>query len=90
MPDLLTEGPATERLLRGQFGMHRFEWPDEDGVEFHISHGDRIRLLRASGFEITDLVEIQAPPAVSTCDEYTSGERARRWPAEEVWRARKI
>jgi hypothetical protein len=46
--------------------MHRFEWPDEDGVEFHISHGDRVRLLRASGFEITDLVEIQAPPGAST------------------------
>ena len=90
VPDLLTEGPATERLLRGQFGMHRFEWPDEDGVEFHISHGDRVRLLRASGFEITDLVEIQAPPGASTCYEYMSREWARRWPAEEVWRARKI
>src|SRR3954454_15077169 len=26
-------------LLRDQFGMYRFEWPDELGVEFHVSHG---------------------------------------------------
>ena len=28
--------PATERLLRPQRGMHRFEWPDDPGVEFHL------------------------------------------------------
>ena len=36
------EAPAGERLLRPQFGMHRFEWPDDDSVEFHLSHGDMI------------------------------------------------
>ena len=90
VPDLLAEGPATERLLRGQFGMHRFEWPDDDSVEFHISHGDLIRLLRASGFEIIDLIEIQAPRGSSTRYQYMSSEWACRWPAEEVWKARKI
>ncbi len=50
-------GPAEERLLRDHFGMHRFEWPEEgDSVEFHIAHGDMIRLLRRSGFEVEDLV----------------------------------
>jgi SAM-dependent methyltransferase len=45
IPD--TDGlPATETLLRPQFGMHRFEWPDDHSVEFHLSHGDMIRLLR--------------------------------------------
>lgn len=29
VPDLEAEGPATERLLRPYFGMHRFEWPDD-------------------------------------------------------------
>src|SRR5206468_2927771 len=29
------EGKVGEQLVRPQFGMHRFEWPDEaDGVEF--------------------------------------------------------
>ena len=90
VPDTLAEGASTDRLRRDQFGMHRFEWPDDESVEFHISHGDWIRLLRRSGFEITDLVEIQAPPGASTRYEFTSGEWGRRWPAEEVWKARKV
>jgi SAM-dependent methyltransferase len=39
--------PAGNRLLRRQFGMHRFEWPDDPTVEFHLSHGDWIRLMEA-------------------------------------------
>src|SRR4249920_632056 len=40
---------ATERLLRPAFGMYRIDWPESPGVEFHLSHGDWIRLLRRSG-----------------------------------------
>ena len=40
VPDLEADGPATPELRRPYFGMHRFEWPDLDGVEFHIGHGD--------------------------------------------------
>jgi len=90
VPDTLAEGPSTDLLRRDQFGMHRFEWPDDDGVEFHLSHGDMIRLLRASGFEVTDLIEIQAPPGATTSYEYTSAEWGRRWPSEEVWKARRV
>ena len=45
------EEPAREHLVQTQFGMHRFEWP-EGGIEFHIPHGEWIRLLREHGFEI--------------------------------------
>lgn len=90
VPDLLADGPSTDRLLRDQFGMHRFEWPDDDSVEFHIPHGDWIRLLRANGFEVTDLIEIQAPPDAISTFEYTSPEWGRRWPSEEAWKARKV
>jgi hypothetical protein len=45
--------------------MHRFEWHDEQGavdaIEFRLGHGDTIRLLRRCGFEIEDLLEVQAP-----------------------------
>jgi SAM-dependent methyltransferase len=88
--DLLVEGPSTDQLRRDQFGMHRFEWPDDDSVEFHISHGDMIRLLRRTGFEVRDLIEIRAPEGVTTSYEYTSPEWGRRWPSEEVWKARKV
>lgn len=81
--------PTTETLQRPQFGMFRFEWP-ESGVEYHLSHGDWIRLLRASGFEILDLIEIQAPADAETHPryDYVTAEWARKWPAEEIWRAR--
>ena len=87
MPD---EGPAEERLLRPQFGMYRLEWPGE-GVEFHLGHGEWIRLLRSSGFEIENLVEIQAPPDAETHPvyDYVDADWGRRWPAEEIWVARK-
>ncbi len=81
--------PAVETLQRPQFGMCRFEWPGE-GVEYHLAHGDWIRLLRANGFEILDLIEIQAPADAATHEYYgyVSAEWARQWPAEEIWRAR--
>src|ERR1700732_838679 len=46
--------PAGERLLRPYFGMHRFEWPDDNSVELHLSHGDMIRLLRRCGLAVED------------------------------------
>jgi SAM-dependent methyltransferase len=82
--------PATERLLRPMFGMHRMEWPDDPGVEFHLPHGDWIRLLRSHGFEVTDLIEVQPPPGSTTRFPYATLEWARRWPSEEVWKARKL
>ncbi len=83
------ELPATDRLLRDQFGACRFEWPSDDSVEFHLPHGEMVRLLRASGFEIEDLIEIQAPEGATTRFPWVDPAWARRWPSEEVWKARK-
>jgi SAM-dependent methyltransferase len=81
--------PAQDRLLRGYFGMHRFEWPDDPSVEFHIGFGDMIRLLREAGFEVEDLIEVHPAPDATTSYPYAPIEWARRWPVEEVWKARK-
>lgn len=89
VPDLEADGPPTERLLRPYFGMHRQEWPDDDSVEFHLTHGDMLRLLRANGLEVEDLLEIQAPPEAVAPRPYHSADWARRWPSEEIWKARK-
>ena len=90
VPDTDIEGPAAERLLRPYFGMHRFEWPDDPGVEFHLGYGDWIRLLRANSFEVLDLIEIQAPPEASSGRfDLVDPEWARKWPAEEIWRVRR-
>lgn len=83
------EVPAAEHLVRPQFGLHRLDcW---DGVEFHLSHGDWIRLLRENGFEILDLVELQAPQTAVSNEyyDYVTADWARKWPAEEIWKARK-
>jgi len=81
--------PATQTLQRPYFGMHRFQWAGASSVEFHIGHGDMIRLLRRCGLEICDLIEIQPPPGATTRHSLASLEWARNWPCEEVWKARK-
>jgi SAM-dependent methyltransferase len=84
------EGAAGERLLRPQFGIYRLEWP-EGGVEFTLAHGEMVALLRESDFEIERLVELQAPASAANHAYYDSVtvEWARRWPAEELWVARR-
>ena len=83
------DAPASETLQRTQFGMHEFSWPNS-GIEYHLAHGDWIRLLRANGFEILDLIEIQAPADAATHERYAfvTADWGRKWPAEEIWRAR--
>ncbi|MBI2238925.1 MAG: class I SAM-dependent methyltransferase [Actinobacteria bacterium] len=84
---------ADTSLHRDYFGMHRFEWHNEQGVVdtvgFHLGYGDMIRLLRSSGFEIEDLVEIRAPSTRMQADIDVSWDWARRWPSVEAWKARK-
>jgi SAM-dependent methyltransferase len=82
--------PPTERLLRPYFGMHRFEWPGDPSVEFHLGYGDMIRLLRGSGFEVEDLIEVRPAADATTRYAMHSIEWARSWPAEEIWKARKV
>jgi SAM-dependent methyltransferase len=89
VPELESEGPATDRLQRPYFGRHRTEWPDSDGVEFHLGYGDWIRLLRANDLEVLDLVELRPPAGATTTYEWVTAEWARQWPSEEGWKARK-
>jgi len=90
VPETDDEGPATDRLLRPYFGMHRFDWPGESGVEFHLGYGDWIRLLRANGFEVMDLIEIRAPEAAEQPGhQLVDPEWSRKYPAEQIWRVRK-
>ena len=83
------DGATGERLLRPAFGMRRIEWPGDPGVEFHLSHGDWIRVMRHNGFEIEDLIEVRPPESATTSYDHVTLEWARRWPCEEVWRARR-
>jgi SAM-dependent methyltransferase len=77
-----------DRLVLDYFGMHAID--DGENVCFQLPYGEWIRLFRASGFVIEDLVEPRpGPRATST---YRSAETlawARRWPAESIWRLRR-
>lgn len=81
---------VVESLQRPQFGMYRMTWPDEEGIEYHLPHGDWLRLLRGHGFEVEDLIEVQAPAGAQahSYDDFVSAEWASKWPAEEIWVAR--
>jgi SAM-dependent methyltransferase len=82
--------PVREQLVRPFFGgLGRIAWTDGSSVEFCLGHGDMIRLLRSSGFEVENLVELRAPEGAATRYPYVTAEWARRWPCEEAWVARK-
>jgi SAM-dependent methyltransferase len=80
------EGVAEENLLRGQREVYRVHWSG-GGVEFHPSHGDWVRLLRGSGFQVEAMREIYAPPDSGDHPFYeiVSGAWSAKWPAEELW-----
>ena len=85
------EGPPTEALQRPQRGLGRLEWPGELGVEWQLPHGDLLRLLRRTGFDVVDLVELYAPDDAVDHEYYDafSAEWSRKWPSEEIWVAEK-
>lgn len=87
------QGPATGRLVRDLFGLHRIVQRGTSGSEyqlFTLPHGEWIRLLATCGLMVEDLIEVQVPPGAANHDfPELPDEWARRWPAEEVWFARR-
>ncbi len=80
---------STNELVRPALGMYRVEWPDDPGVEFHLSHADWIALLRTNGFEIEALVDLYPDEDATTRYPFVTLDWARQWPCEEVWKVRK-
>lgn len=90
MPDEVDENaPSTNVLLRPSFGLHRLEWKSDRSVNFALSHGTWIALLRANGFEIEALHELRPPEGATTSYPWVTIDWARQWPSEEVWIARR-
>jgi len=83
-------GQTGRELLRDYFGMYRFEWPDDDSVEFQLPYGEWIRLFRANGLMVEDLIELRPPQdADTTYVDYAPLEWARAFPGEHIWKVRK-
>ncbi len=75
-------------LLNPYFGMHRMDMGDH--VEFMLGYGDWIRLFRANGFEVLDLIETRpAPDAASTYRDDDDRDWARDYPMEQIWKVRR-
>jgi SAM-dependent methyltransferase len=77
------------RLQRPYFGSRMYDY-GEGTVDFQIPYGEWIRLFRANGLVVEDLIEIQPPEnAATTYNDFVPLEWARQWPAEEIWIVRK-
>jgi SAM-dependent methyltransferase len=81
------EGRPAEALIRPQRGLGRLEWPGELGVEWQLPHGELFRLLRDTGFDVIDLVELYAPDDAVDHEYHDTFSAAwsRKWPVEEIW-----
>src|SRR5260221_281260 len=87
------QGPATHRLARDLFGLHRVVRRGTSGTEYRLfvlPHGEWIWLMARCGLTVEDLIEVQVPRGATNNDfpEF-SDEWVRRWPAEEGWFARR-
>jgi SAM-dependent methyltransferase len=69
------------------FELRRFE--DDEGVNFQLPYGEWIRLFRANGFGVEDLIELRPGPDAETSYDLVTREWARRWPAEHIWKVRR-
>lgn len=77
-----------DRLLADYFGM----WADsfEGYVDFMLPYGAWVRLFRAHGLVVEDLMELRpSPDAVSSYRDDLDREWYRRWPGEQIWKVRK-
>ncbi len=77
-----------DRLALDYFGMYRVD--DGEEISFQLPYGEWIRLFRANGLTVEDLLEPR--PAADATSSYRDDEQlawSRRWPAECIWRLRR-
>jgi len=73
---------------RNNYFEHRgFE--DDEGVDFQLPYGEWIRLFRANGLLVEDLIELRPPPDAKSSYDLVTVDWARRLPAEHIWKLRK-
>jgi SAM-dependent methyltransferase len=73
---------------RNNYFEHRgFE--DHEAVDFQLPYGAWIRLFRANGFVVEDLIELRPPQDATTSYDLVPLEWARRLPAEHIWKVRR-
>ena len=84
--------PATDQIVtslqRDYFALDSVE--DAGQVCFQRTYGDWIRLFRANGLRVEDLVEVCPPAsAETTYSDFAPLDWARRFPSEHIWKLRR-
>jgi SAM-dependent methyltransferase len=86
------ELPPTREMRGDYFGLRSasFQDPSWRTTEFQLPYGEWIRVFRANGLQVEDLIELRpAEDATTTYDDYAPLEWARAFPAEHIWKVRK-
>jgi SAM-dependent methyltransferase len=84
--------PATREMRADYFGLRRAEYAEPEGatITYQLPYGDWIRLFRANGLLVEDLIELRPPEdADTTYVDYAPLEWARAFPGEHIWKVRK-
>lgn len=86
-------GPATERMARSYFEMHRIDWTeveiDPGGIEFNLAISEWFALFQRLGLEVEGFLEPRPKHGGSEVQFFASADWARNWPSELVWKVRK-
>ena len=84
-------GPGRRPACAPQFGMHRLRVGTRTASTSTSAHGEWIDVLRENGFEVERLHRAPAPAGARSTrtTTFVTAEWARKWPAEEIWVARK-
>lgn len=78
--------PAATTLQRPHADLDHVD--HDTATEFTLPHGAMLRLLRANGFDVEDLIEIHAPATTHHDYPEVTARWGRQWPSEEIWKAR--
>lgn len=79
----------TPQLARDYFELSVLE--DAESTCYQLPYGAWIRLFRQHSLVVEDLVELRAPEhADTTYSDFVPATWARKWPAEHIWKLRKV
>jgi SAM-dependent methyltransferase len=83
------DAELTTTLQQPMFGARAFDWGDGT-IDFQMLHSEWFALFRRHGLQVEDLRELRPPEgAVTGYEGFADLTWARRFPGEEIWKARK-
>lgn len=77
------------QLHLNYFEMEKYQDPKSGMLSFQQSFSKWIRCFLSTGFEIVDLIELQAPKDGRSTYDFAELDWAEKWPAENIWKLRK-